>query len=89
MILTLHISKIEPGNYRATVLAGREEVDEWGAPTIGAAIQQCAQAKMPDLSGFHIWYEHVCAGTISMSNMRIDPEGIAQRLKSLHGSIRG
>ena len=30
-----------------------------------------------------------CAGTIPISNMRIDPDGIAQRLMSLHGSVRG
>lgn len=89
MILTLHISKIEPGRYRAAVLDGREELDEWGASGIGDAIRQCGQAQMPDLSGMHIWYEHVCAGTISMANMRIDPEGIAQRLMALHGSIKG
>ncbi|WP_258007452.1 hypothetical protein [Alicycliphilus denitrificans] len=89
MILTLKIDKIEPGRYRAVVLDGREEMDEWGASGIGDAIRQCGQAQMPDLSGFHIWYEHVCAGTISMSNMRIDPEGIAQRLMSLHSSIKG
>lgn len=89
MILTLKIDKIEPGNYRARVLDGREELDEFGAPGIGAAIRQCAQAQMPDLSGFHIWIEHVCAGTVSMSSMRIDPEGIAQRLMALHGSIKG
>ena len=89
MILTLRISKIEPGNYRAQVLEGREELDEFGVPGIGAAIRQCGQAQMPDLSGFHIWYEHVCAGTVPMSNMRIDPEGIAQRLMSLHGTVKG
>lgn len=89
MILTLHISKIEPGNYRVVVLDGREELDQWGAPNIGAAIRQCGQAEMPDLSGFHVWYEHVCVGTTSMSNMRIDPDGIAQRLMSLHGAVRG
>lgn len=39
LILTLHISKIEPGNYLARVLDGREELDEFGAPGIGAAIR--------------------------------------------------
>ncbi|AFU45438.1 hypothetical protein C380_08680 [Acidovorax sp. KKS102] len=89
VILTLKIDKIEPGNYRARVLEGREELDEFGANGIAAAIRQCSQAQMPDLSGFHIWYEHVCAGTIPMSNMRIDPEGIAQRLMTLHGALKG
>lgn len=88
VILTLHISKIEPGNYRVAVMDGREELEEWGAPSIGDSIRQCGQAEMPDLSGFHIWYEHVCAGTVSMSNMRIDPEGLAQRLLSLHGQFK-
>ena len=89
MLLTLHISKIKPGNYRVAVLDGREEMDEWGVPNIAAAIRQCSQAEMSDLSGFHIWYEHVCVGTTTMSNMRIDPDGIAQRLMSLHGAVRG
>ncbi|MBO9680924.1 MAG: hypothetical protein J7556_22080 [Acidovorax sp.] len=89
MILTLRITKIDPGHYRAEVLDGREELGEFDAPGIGAAIRQCAQGEMPDLSGFHIWYEHVCAGTVSVPNMRIDPEGIAQRLMALHGSIKG
>jgi len=31
MLLTLHISKIEPGNYRVLVLEGREELDQCGA----------------------------------------------------------
>ena len=89
MILTLRIDKIEPGNYRAQVFDGREELGEFGAPGIAAAIRQCAGQPMPDLSGYHVWYEHVCAGTIPMSNMRIDPDGIAQRLMALHGAVRG
>lgn len=89
MLLTLHISKIEPGNYRVLVLDGREEVDQWEAPNVAAAIRQCGQAEMQDLLGFHIWYEHVCVGTTMMSNMRIDPEGIAERLMTLYGSVRG
>lgn len=88
MILTLRIDKIETGNYRAQVFDGREELGEFGAPGIAAAIRQCAGQPMPDLSGYHVWYGHVCAGTIPMSNMRIDPDGIAERLMSLHGSVR-
>lgn len=49
MILSLHISKIESGRYRAAVLAGSEEMDEWGASSIGDAICQCSQAQMPNL----------------------------------------
>ncbi|RYH50813.1 MAG: hypothetical protein EON54_15425 [Alcaligenaceae bacterium] len=47
MILTLRIDKIEPGNYRAQVFDGREELGEFGAPGIAAAIRQCAAQQMP------------------------------------------
>lgn len=88
MLLSLHITKVDPGHYRARVLDGREEVGEFDAMSIGAAIRECAQQPMPGLSGFHVWYEHVCAGTVSPSTMRIDPEGLAQRLMALHGAFK-
>ncbi|KJA11284.1 hypothetical protein RP29_06040 [Acidovorax temperans] len=87
MLLTLHISKFEPGNYRVYVLDGRDELDEWWAPNVGAAIRECGYAEMPDLLGFHIWYEHVCVGTTAISDMRNDPEGIAQRLMALYAQF--
>ncbi|WP_281399057.1 hypothetical protein [Paenacidovorax monticola] len=43
---------------------------------------------MPGLSGMHVWYEHVCAGTLPLSSMRTDPHAIAQQLMVLHGSLR-
>ena len=48
MLLTLHISKIEPGNYRVLVLDGREEVDQWEAPNVAAAIRQWAERFRPE-----------------------------------------
>jgi hypothetical protein len=88
MLLTLHISKIEPGNYRVLILDGREELDQWDAPNVATAIRDCSQDEMPDLLGFHIWYGHVCLGTTAVSDMRIDPEGLAQRLMALHGQFK-
>lgn len=84
MLLTLHISKIETGNYRVLVLDGREEVDQWEAPNIATAIRDCGQDGTPGLLGFHIWYGNVCVGTTAMSCMRSDSEVIAQRLLDLY-----
>lgn len=88
MILTLRIHRAGPGHYHAAVLDGPEELGTLHAPTLGAAIQQCAQDWMPGLSGMHVWYEHVCAGTLPLSSMRTDPHAIAQQLMVLHGSLR-
>lgn len=88
MLLSLHIVKLGPGHYRAHVMDGREEVGEFETVSIGAALRQAGDTPMPGLSGFHVWYEHVCAGTTSASNMRIDPEGLAQRLMALHGQFK-
>ena len=100
----LHIDALEQAGFRITRgVAGIPTafLAEWGdegpvlaflgeydALSIGAAIRQAAQQPMPDLSGFHVWFEHVCAGTVSASNMRIDPEGLAQRLMALHGQFK-
>ena len=89
MLLTLHISKIEPRIYRVVVLDGREELDQWEAPNVATAIRDCSQDQTPDLLGFHIWYGHVCLGTTGMSDVRADPESIAQRLMALHGQFHG
>lgn len=87
MLLTLHISKIEPGNYRALVLDGREEVDQWEAPNIATAIRDCGQDGTPGLVGFHIWYGHVCLGTTALIDMRREPDVISQRLVDLYSQF--
>jgi hypothetical protein len=88
MLLSLHIIKIEPGHYRAHVMDGREELGTIDTVSIGAAVREAGGHALPDLSGYHVWYEHVCAGTCTPSNMRIDPEGLAQRLMALHGQFK-
>ncbi|MDP4077037.1 hypothetical protein [Acidovorax sp. A1169] len=88
MLLSLHIIKIEPGHYRAHVMVGREELGTIDTVSIGAAIREAGGQALPDLSGYHVWHAHVCAGTCTPSNMRIDPEGLAQRLMALHGQFK-
>ena len=73
MLLSLHIAKVEPGLYRTRVMHGREEVGEYESINVSSAIREAAHHRIPDLSGYHVWYEHVCAGTCATSNMRIDP----------------
>lgn len=88
MLLTLHIIKIESGDYRAHVMEGAQHLGDYEASSIREAILLAAENPLPDLAGFHLWYEHVCAGSVSASNMRIDPEGLAQRLMALHGQFK-
>jgi len=88
MLLSLHIVKLGPSHYRAHVMDGREEGGEIETMSIGAAIRQAGDIPLPGLSGYHVWYEHVCAGTCTPSNMRIDPDGLDQRLMALHGQFK-
>jgi hypothetical protein len=62
MLLSLHIVKIKPGHYRAHVMDGREELGTFDTISISAAIREAGGHALPDLSGYHVWYEHVCAG---------------------------
>lgn len=68
---------------------GTDHFGPYGASGILEDFWRCVDQSMPDLSGYHVWFEHICAGINPMSNLRIDPEGIAQRLMSLHGSLWG
>ena len=88
MLLTLHILKIESGDYRAHVMAGAEHLGNYEATSISEAILLAAENPLPDLAGFHLWYEHVCAGTVTAGEMRSDAEALAERLVALHGLFR-
>jgi glycine/D-amino acid oxidase-like deaminating enzyme len=74
ILLSLHIVNFEPCHYRAHVMDGREELGTFDTMSISAAVREAAGHALPDLSGYHVWYEHVCARSCTPSNMRIDPE---------------
>lgn len=88
MLLTLHIVKIESGDYRAHVMEGAQHLGDYEATSIGEAIRLAAENPLPDLAGFHLWYEHVCAGSVPAGAMRRDPEALAKRLVELHTMFR-
>ena len=88
MLLTLHIIKIESGDYRAHVMEGAQHLGDYEATSIGEAIRLAAENPLPDLAGFHLWYEHVCAGSVPAGEMRRDPAALAQRLVELHALFR-
>lgn len=89
MLLTLHIIKIESGDYRAHVMEGAVHLGNYEAASIKEAILLAAENPLPDLAGFHIWYEHVCAGSVSAGEMREDAVALAERLVALHGLFSG
>ena len=70
MLLTLHIVKIGSGDYRGHVMEGTQHLGNYDAASIIEAIMLAAENPLPDPTGFHIWYEHVCAGTTLLSDMR-------------------
>lgn len=88
MLFTLHIIKLEPGQYRAHVMEGHAHLGDCEADSISAAIQLMAENPLPETAGFHIWYEGVCAGTTPVADMRSDPKGLAERLVALHSRFR-
>lgn len=47
----LHIVKIKPGEYRAHVMDGREELGTFDTVSISAAIREAGGHALPDLSG--------------------------------------
>ncbi|MDH4446288.1 MAG: hypothetical protein QE488_01500 [Acidovorax sp.] len=88
MLLTLRILKIETGDYRAHVMEGAEHLGHYDATSIREAILLAAENPLPDLAGFHLWYEHVCAGSVTARDMREDSDALADRLMALHVLFR-
>lgn len=88
MLLTLQILKIVPGSYRAHVMEGREHLGDYDASNVAEAIRLAAENPLPDLAGFHVWYEHICAGSVSAGEMRGESEALAERLIELHSKFR-
>ena len=88
MLLTLHILKIESGDYRAHVMAGTEHLSNYDATSIKECILLAAENPLPDLAGFHLWYEYVCAGTVGAGEMREGAERLAQRLVDLYATFQ-
>lgn len=88
MLLTLQIIKIRSGDYRAHVMEGAVHLGHYDAGSISEAILLAAENPLPDLAGFHLWYEHVCAGTVSAGEMREDAKTLAERLANLYGVFR-
>jgi len=85
MIPTLHIQKIEPGNYLAEMRGTPDGSCEFRVSSIAEAIRISAAGAGNQVSAFHIWFEHVGIGTTSTLAMRHDAETMAQRLMVLHG----
>ncbi|CAN7365625.1 hypothetical protein [Acidovorax sp. LjRoot117] len=83
MLLTLHIIKIDSGDYRAHVMEGTQHLGHYDAVSIREAILLAAENPLPDLAGFHLWYEHVCAGSVTAGEMRDDSDGLAEKLLEL------
>lgn len=88
MIQALHIQKIAPGEYSASVMNERSEALNFTASSIAGAVRDAARL-LPSAPAFHIWYEHVSIGTTPALNMRHDAETLATRLKVLHGQFFG
>ena len=88
MLLTLHIIKIESGDYRAHVMEGVQHLGDYETTSIAEAIRLAAENPLPDLAGFHIWYEHISIGSVPADDMRRDPEALARRLVELHALFR-
>ena len=87
MLLTLHILKIESGDYRAHVIEGTQHLGDYEASSIKEAILLAAENPLPDLAGFHLWYEHVCLGTVSAGEMRLEAEALAKELTLRHAKF--
>lgn len=84
MLLSLHIVKVEPGHYRTHMMDGHDELGNWDTSSVREAIAQAGADAHPELLGYHLWYAHVCAGTVAPADMAAEPEAIAQRLMELY-----
>jgi hypothetical protein len=85
MIINLMIEKIELNLYIFKLVKGSELLGSFESDTIANGLRQAAELMVPAESAFHLIYEHVCAGTATVSTMRIDPNSLAHRLVSMHG----
>jgi hypothetical protein len=88
MLLTLHIIKIESGDYRAHVMEGTQHLGDFETTSIAEAIRLATENPLPELAGFHLWYEHVSVGSVTAGEMRSDPETLARRLVELHALFK-
>ncbi|MFN9476754.1 hypothetical protein [Acidovorax sp.] len=88
MLLTLHIIKIESGDYRAHVMEGAQHLGDYETTSIADAIRLAAENPLPDLAGFHLWYEHVSVGSVTAGDMRSDSDALARRLVELHALFK-
>lgn len=84
MLLTLHILKLQPGQYRAHVMEGQEHLGNYDAGSIAEAILLAAENPLPDLAGFHLWYETVSIGSVAAGEMRQHADLLADRLIERH-----
>jgi len=85
MIFTLCIEKPFAQPYQAVVSLPGEVVWNFTGENIEAILSKCTNQAETDISSFLVWYEHVCIGTIGVSEMRVDPAMVASRINSLHG----
>jgi len=88
MFLTLNIDRDESCLYTARVLDGHVEVTDFQANSVASAIRETAQEGFGAIA-FHIWYGGISIGTTPVFHMLNEPGVLADRLMSLHGSIRG
>lgn len=87
MLLALHIVKIDSGAYRAHVMGGAVQLGDYQSSSISECILLAAENPLPDLVGFHLWYEHVSMGTVSAGEMRADAEALAKELVHRHAKF--
>lgn len=82
MIFTLSIEKPFAQPYQAVVSLAGEVVWNFTGENIEAILSKCTKSGGGTAS-FLVWYEHICIGTIGVSEMRVDPATVASRINSL------
>lgn len=89
MILTLDISKIEPGLYETRLSNGGTEVTAPSAyDTITAALRTVAQEIPDEFAHFvEVHYSGVSSGTIGTTRLAAEAEAIADRLVELVAAL--